>query len=165
VDGSFPVPHPKPTKLKQQEAALTIIRPKQDVASGGARDVAGPEVRSPEPAAVDPSVLTALLGHEDKTFIADTLQKLICETGPEIPKLQEALEANDRETAGFLAHKFKSSMRSVGALAFGDLCDSVEQRANGDGVFDGQGFIEPVEQGFIALLDFVEDYAKEQLET
>ncbi|WP_321831714.1 ATP-binding protein [Thalassovita sp.] len=155
----------KPTTLKQLGEALTIIRPKDDVTSGGRKGETGQEPQQPEPAAVDPSVLTALLGYEDKTFIADTLQKLIAETGPEIPKLQEALEANDRKTAGFLAHKFKSSMRSVGALAFGDLCDGIEQRANGDEVFDGQEFIEPVEQGFIAVLDFVEDYAKEQLET
>ncbi|WP_412562126.1 ATP-binding protein [Thalassobius sp. MITS945101] len=155
----------KPTTLKQLGAALTIIRSKEDEASDGSSGEIGLEAQPAEPAAVDPSVLVELLGYEDRTFIVDTLQKLIAETAPEIPKLQQALETNDRKTAGFLAHKFKSAMSSVGATGFSDLCDSIERHAQAEEQFDGQDYITPIEQGFGAVQSFVQEYAKDQFES
>ena len=52
-------------------------------------------------------------------------------------------------------------MKSVGAFAFGDLCDSIERQALGGGAFVGQDFIKPVEQGFDAVKKFVEAYVEE----
>lgn len=155
----------KPTTLKQLSEALTTIGSSVGDVSGGSKGESGQEAPTAGAAAVDPSVLVELLGYEDKTFIAETLQKLVAETAPEIPKLLEALEANDRKTAGFLAHKFKSAMSSVGATAFSNLCDSIERRAHADEAFDGQEFKAPIEQRFGAVESFVQKYAKDQLET
>lgn len=99
-----------------------------------------------------------VFGFEDETLFAEMFQKLIVVTGPDIQKLQETLRNNDRKTAGQLAHKLKSSMRLVGALEFGDLCESIERKTLGDGVFVGHEYTKPVEQGFQAVKEFVDAY-------
>ena len=151
----------KPTTLKQLGDALKATKPHRQKTLDFPTANAEGRGNVPPSAPVDPSVLVELLGYEDKVFFADTLQRLIAETGPEIQKLQKALQGNDRKTAGFLAHKFKSSMRSIGAFAFGDLCDSIERTALGEDVFVGQDFVKPVEQGFDAVKKFAETYAEE----
>ncbi|NIZ61558.1 hypothetical protein DL239_11275 [Sedimentitalea sp. CY04] len=151
----------KPTTLQQLRKVLKTTRSTtQKTWSSRTPDEIDVQATS-KPAPVDTSVLVEILGFEDKVYFAQTLQKLIASTGPEIQELQKALRDNDRKAAGLLAHKFKSSMRLVGAIEFGELCESIERQALGGGVFVGQDFIKPVEQGFDAVKEFVEAYAEE----
>lgn len=151
----------KPTTLKQLGEALQTTWPnsqkKHDHRTPDEEDVK----TTPKTAPVDPSVLVEILGFEDKEYFAQTLLKLVASTGPEIQKLQKALRDNDNKTASFLAHKLKSSMRFVGALELGNLCENIEKAASGSGAFVGQDYIAPVEQGFDAVREFVEAYVEE----
>lgn len=77
-------------------------------------------------AAVDVSVLQSLVGHDAETvrkFLADYLASARRLAG----EVRAALAAGDTRHAGAIAHKLKSSSRSVGALALGDLCAELEK--------------------------------------
>lgn len=148
----------KPVTLKQLGEALKAAWPSIKVNNDFRKPNEGEYQTSPKPTPVDPSVLINVFGFEDETLFAEMFQKLIVVTGPDIQKLQETLRNNDRKTAGQLAHKLKSSMRLVGALEFGDLCESIERKTLGDGVFVGHEYTKPVEQGFQAVKEFVDAY-------
>lgn len=76
-------------------------------------------------AAVDVTVLKALVGDDPDTvrgFLSDYLvsaRRLAAE-------LRAAFAAGDARQVGAIAHKLKSSSRSVGALALGDQCVELE---------------------------------------
>jgi HPt (histidine-containing phosphotransfer) domain-containing protein len=53
-------------------------------------------------------------------------------SAPLIEELRQAFQAQDTDTMSSVAHRFKSSSRSIGALPLGDLCADMEMacRAN-----------------------------------
>ena len=75
--------------------------------------------------AVDVGVLAALVGNKPallERFLTDYLRH-----GQTYQQsLLAALASGDLREAGALAHKLKSSSRSVGALALGELCERIE---------------------------------------
>ena len=74
---------------------------------------------------VDVEVLKGLVGDDEETvreFLADYLASARRLTA----ELRETCVANDTRKVGAIAHKLKSSSRSVGALALGDLCAEME---------------------------------------
>ena len=81
---------------------------------------------TPAAAAVDVHVLEQLVGGD-----ADTVEEMLSDFRASMNKmaaeLHAACQAGQWETAGALAHKLKSSARSVGALALGDLCEQMER--------------------------------------
>ncbi|MFH2083610.1 MAG: response regulator [Pseudomonadota bacterium] len=85
-----------------------------------------------ENSVVDITVLEGLLGGNPATvseFLADYLvfARLLGKD------MRAALDAGDSRQIGFIAHKLKSSSRSIGALALGDLCAVIENSTkNGD---------------------------------
>jgi CheY-like chemotaxis protein/HPt (histidine-containing phosphotransfer) domain-containing protein len=81
----------------------------------------------PRPAlpSVDISVLQSLVGDDQATvheFLADYLASVRHLAG----EMRAALAAGDTRHAGSIAHKLKSSSRSVGAMVLGDLCAELE---------------------------------------
>lgn len=88
-------------------------------------DTGSPPAADPALPAVDVSVLAALVGNKPavlERFLADYLRH-----GHTYQQgLLAALEGGDLREACSLAHKLKSSSRSVGALALGDLCEQIE---------------------------------------
>ena len=75
---------------------------------------------------VDVNVLKQLIG-DDPGMIAEFLQDFRVSSQKIAADLRAAREAGKAEVAGAAAHKLKSSARSVGALALGDLCAQMEQ--------------------------------------
>lgn len=74
---------------------------------------------------LDVSVLEALVGNDQETvreFLADYLSSATRLVG----EMHSAMAAGDTQHIRAIAHKLKSSSRSVGALALGDTCAELE---------------------------------------
>ncbi len=70
-------------------------------------------------------MLAALVGDDPET-IREFLLDFRASAATIAAELQAAVAAGDAARAGALAHKLKSSARSVGALALGGLCGEME---------------------------------------
>jgi two-component system, sensor histidine kinase and response regulator len=93
----------------------------------------GVESLSPKKAApsatevpVDIQVLKDLVG-DDAEMIKDLLQEYRDNSAATTKALHAAFQAGQWSTVGSTAHKLKSSSRSVGAMALGELCAKLEQ--------------------------------------
>lgn len=114
----------KPVKLEDLKVVLEkwtpgVVQPVL-VGKGAPVQTALPSV------AVDVSVLKSLVGNEEalvREFLHDFHTSV---TGMAI-ELRAASIAGQLSTAGAVAHKLKSSSRSVGALGLGDLCAEIER--------------------------------------
>ena len=82
------------------------------------------------PVAVDVNVLKKLVG-DDEEIIRDFLHDFRLSAEKIAAELRTACAAGQAADAGALAHKLKSSARSVGALALGELCAEMEQAGKG----------------------------------
>ena len=114
----------KPLQLARLQAVLDSHFPAQDSAS----TTQPPPV--PEPAqaharAVDIDVLKGIVGDDPET-VRELLSDYQQSVGRLAAELRVHCEAGRGREAGAIAHKLKSSSRSVGALALGDLCAELE---------------------------------------
>lgn len=105
----------KPVQLVQLEAML-----KKWLPTVAKSDPALPVIP------VDVSVLKALVG-DDPAILSEFLQDFRSSATQIAAELKTAYAAGQAAQAGALAHKLKSSARSVGALALGELCAEMEQ--------------------------------------
>jgi CheY-like chemotaxis protein/HPt (histidine-containing phosphotransfer) domain-containing protein len=78
------------------------------------------------PVPVDVNVLKALVG-DDPAVIREFLHDFRVSAAKIATELKTACENRLAAQAGALAHKLKSSARSMGALALGELCAAMEQ--------------------------------------
>ncbi len=78
---------------------------------------------------VDVSVLIKLVGADDDA-VRELLIDYLKAARQQAAELRQALEAGNIGLVGFLGHKLKSSSRSVGALALGDICAELENAGN-----------------------------------
>jgi CheY-like chemotaxis protein/HPt (histidine-containing phosphotransfer) domain-containing protein len=81
-------------------------------------------------AAVDVKVLKALIGG-DEAMIREFLHDFRISAAKIAVELHTACEAGQAAAAGAAAHRLKSSARSVGALALGELCAGMEKAGKG----------------------------------
>ncbi len=103
---------PKPVELKKLEQILLKWMP----------DIAGVEG---EVAAVDLSVLSKFVG-DDAALHRVFHGKFINSTKQMVEQIQVAWETRSAIGIGDLAHKLKSSARSIGANALADTCQELE---------------------------------------
>lgn len=75
---------------------------------------------------VDVSVLKALVG-DNPAMISDLLDDFRLSATKIAAELRSACAAGQASASSAAAHKLKSSARSVGALALGELCEAMEQ--------------------------------------
>ncbi len=88
-------------------------------------DLPPPSAAAPT-AALDVRVLKALVGDEP-AVIAEFLHDFRASAGAASAQLRAACQARQAAAVEALAHRLKSSARSVGALALGELCAQLEQ--------------------------------------
>jgi PAS domain S-box-containing protein len=126
----------KPVQLLQLKAMLDKWQPYVSVDTAPVQltengTLATPARASRKSLSIDVAELKALIGSDPKT-IREFLNDF------RISQIQIALDirmacaAQQYLTAARLAHKLKSSARSVGALALGDLCERIEALGNSD---------------------------------
>lgn len=112
----------KPVRLGVLRAALQRwLGPQSAPRMGAAAAEAGTE---PAPA-LDIAVLKGLVG-DDTAVVRSLLGDYIAGARTQMADLRAAAAAGDTARAAAIAHKLKSSSRSVGAAALGDLCAEVE---------------------------------------
>jgi HPt (histidine-containing phosphotransfer) domain-containing protein len=75
--------------------------------------------------ALDVAVLEKLVG-DDRDVVRSFLGDYVAGARDQMGGLRAAAAAGDARQAAAIAHKLKSSSRSVGALALGDLCAELE---------------------------------------
>jgi CheY-like chemotaxis protein/HPt (histidine-containing phosphotransfer) domain-containing protein len=92
--------------------------------AGSSRPAAADEPETATPA-VDLEVLKGLVGN-DENILTEFLTDYLTAAGEQVEELRKAITADDALHVAAIAHKLKSSSRSVGALAFGDRCADLE---------------------------------------
>jgi PAS domain S-box-containing protein len=127
----------KPLQMKLLKAALRRWLT-QDAA-----DSAPDEQPDPPRAAqaLDAGVLKGLVG-EDPEIVREFLADYRTSARRLATELHTARAANDMRQIGIIAHKLKSSSRSVGAIALGDVCAELENACRG-------GTRESISQGMV----------------
>jgi two-component system sensor histidine kinase/response regulator len=90
------------------------------------KETAKPVNAEPAEIAVDVHVLERLVG-DDPALIKEMMSDFRVSMKRIAAELHVAYQAGQLEVVGALAHKLKSSARSVGALALGELCTAMEQ--------------------------------------
>jgi PAS domain S-box-containing protein len=115
----------KPLQIETLQAALERwLHPSMPAAPGTA---AGAPAGTPV-VALDISVLQRLIG-DDSATIHDFLQFFCDSTGQQCEELRSAWTGGDVLQVAAIAHKLKSSARSVGALPLGEICAGLERTA------------------------------------
>ena len=126
----------KPVQLEDLRLAiekyLSIHKPASeteklsDIATQSAQPVKStPETNTPL-IPVNVHILEQLVGN-DPAMIKEMLQDFRTSAAKTTAELHAAYQAGQLTTVGSLAHKLKSSARSVGALALGERCAEIEQ--------------------------------------
>jgi PAS domain S-box-containing protein len=115
----------KPLQLQVLKAALRRWLPNE-----GALTVPGEFLEAEtgnRTLAVDVTVLETLVG-DDPAIVRDFLGDYLASARRLAAELRAArgVEARDLSRMGAIVHKLKSSSRSVGAIALGDLCSAIE---------------------------------------
>jgi two-component system, sensor histidine kinase and response regulator len=94
--------------------------------------VAGPTPNEvDQPPVFDVSVLEELVG-DDQEIVREFLDEFRRSAGELAEGMRNALAGGWATEAGNAAHKLKSAARSVGALALGELCATIERKARED---------------------------------
>ena len=114
----------KPLQLHLLKAALAKWLPRADTDSqpGELHDEPG---RAPPAQAVDVAVLEGIVG-DDPQVVQRFLGDYRSAAARLATELRTARDADDLRQIGAIAHKLKSSSRSIGALVLGDLCAGLE---------------------------------------
>ena len=91
--------------------------------------------------AVDIDVLRQLVG-DDAEVLRELLADYLASVCDQAPALRSAIAAGDGHCAQAIAHRLKSSSRSVGALALGECCADLESAGQtGDAAALAQGLL------------------------
>jgi HPt (histidine-containing phosphotransfer) domain-containing protein len=106
---------------------------------------------------VDVNVLKALIGDDD-AMIREFLHDFRLSAEKIAAELRAACAAGDAAAAGALAHKLKSSSRSVGALALGELCAAMEKAGKAGDAETLAALLPKFEQELAGVEGFLEGY-------
>ncbi|MDD3519304.1 MAG: ATP-binding protein, partial [Chromatiales bacterium] len=133
----------KPVTLPNLKAALEKWMPPDN---GASTMVEEQPVNHAKPV-LDVSILKGLVG-DDMGVVTEFLADFLKSARRHVKDLRAAEAAGDVPQLTSIAHKLKSSSRSVGALMFGDLCAGLESAGkSGDRPFIAQGMA-ALEQAF-----------------
>ncbi len=144
----------KPVQLVKLKATLEKWMP-----SATAPVPAPPVMPAPSAVAVavDVNVLKKLVGDDDaviRDFLHDFRLSAVNISG----ELRTACAAGQIAVAASLAHKLKSSSRSVGALALGELCSEMEQAGKANNAEALAQLLPRFEQELANVEQFLEGY-------
>lgn len=130
-DGTMPAPEqkqPAPAGKDTRKKAKETKKMKETKQPKQLKQSKQPRQTKEKP--IDVNVLKQLIG-DDPGMIAEFLQDFRVSSKNIATELRVACETGKAEIAGAAAHKLKSSARSVGALALGELCAQMEQAGKG----------------------------------
>ena len=114
----------KPVQLDTLKAVVTKWLGVEDGAAAPP-DAAPLTIGAPAHAVVDVTVLAALVG-DDLEVIREFLNDFRTSAQKAAAEIRRGFQAGQVSAVGAVSHKLKSSARSVGALALGELCAQME---------------------------------------
>ncbi|MFZ2524714.1 MAG: ATP-binding protein [Candidatus Ferrigenium altingense] len=137
---------------------LTPLRQAQDrLEGGGAATLPASSGASPDTVVVDVKALKALIG-DDEAMVREFLHDFRISAAKIAVELRAACAAGQATVAGALAHKLKSSSRSVGALALGELCAGMEQAGKAGDTETLAALLPKFEQELLSVEGFIAGY-------
>jgi two-component system sensor histidine kinase/response regulator len=95
----------------------------------------------------DPATLVELIG-DDPAMLRDLLEEFLRNAENQTADIAAAAVANDTTTITIVAHTLKSAARSVGALALGELCQSLETEGRTVALPDWEALVLPLGASF-----------------
>ncbi|MDM0015444.1 PAS domain-containing protein [Variovorax sp. J22P168] len=110
---------------------------------------------TPPEAPADLRVLSALIG-DDPSVMADVLDTFRRSGVDARAALWQALQQNAMREVADVAHRLKSSARSIGASRLGKLCSDLEQRAEGGHVAAVRHLVERFDHELAALQSYLD---------
>tara|TARA_R110001592_G_scaffold351305_1_gene648371 strand:+ start:539 stop:4138 length:3600 start_codon:yes stop_codon:yes gene_type:complete len=113
----------KPLQLKELAVALGKWMPVVDEEAILPLETNSSTVSTSLP--VDLNVLKGLVG-DDPDILRELLNDYLISARQLASEMREAFSTSDEKQVGMIAHKLKSSSRSVGALTLADLCAAIE---------------------------------------
>ncbi|MDP1850629.1 MAG: response regulator, partial [Solirubrobacteraceae bacterium] len=148
----------KPVQMVKLKAMLEKWLPTVEVAAADAglrcaNLTQGAGVSAP----VDVNALKALIG-DDEAMVREFLHDFRFSAAKIAVELRAACAAGQPTAAGALAHKLKSSARSVGALALGDLCAGMEQAGKAGDTVTLAALLPKFEQELLSVEGFIAGY-------
>ncbi|MDO8263370.1 MAG: ATP-binding protein [Gallionella sp.] len=154
----------KPVQLVNLRAILkkwmTVVTPDPIPAETTSTETAPPAPPSAGTSvAVDVNVLKALIGG-DEAMIREFLHDFRISAAKVAVELRATCAAGQATAAGALAHKLKSSARSVGALALGELCAGMEQAGKAGDTKALAELLPRFEQELVSVEGFIEGVLK-----
>jgi HPt (histidine-containing phosphotransfer) domain-containing protein len=91
----------------------------------------------------DPTTLVELVG-DDPAMLRDLLEEFLRNAEKQSAEIAAAAMTNDTTTITGVAHTLKSAARSVGALALGELCQSLETAGRTVALPDWEALVRPL---------------------
>lgn len=146
--------------LKAMLARWLPLPPDNGPAADGEPAVA---VKATPSITLDVNVLKDLIG-TDELVVCDFLQEFRRGTRPIAAALRLACQAGEMALAGALAHKLKSSCRSVGAAALARLCNDLEAAGKGGDSQAVAVLLPAFEQELVSVEYFLQTYLNVQAE-
>jgi PAS domain S-box-containing protein len=126
------------------------------VSATSAQAFSAPPARRSAP--VDPSVMVSSFGVDDRALFARFMVSFSQKSEADIHSLQSALLATDLPSIVALAHKLKSSARTIGAGDLADLCEFIERQGKADSLHEHATLSEEIGIRFAQVKQFVGDY-------
>jgi HPt (histidine-containing phosphotransfer) domain-containing protein len=100
----------------------------------------------------DPATLVELVG-DDPAMLRDLLETFLHSAEKQTAEIAAAAVANDTTTITGVAHTLKSAARSVGALALGELCQSLETAGRTVALPDWEAMVRPLGASYAAAAE------------
>jgi HPt (histidine-containing phosphotransfer) domain-containing protein len=97
----------------------------------------------------DPATLVELVG-DDPGMLRELLEEFLRNAEKQTAEIAAAAAAHDTTTVTGVAHTLKSAARSVGALALGELCQSLETAGNTGALPAWEALVHPLGASFAA---------------
>ena len=108
--------------------------------------------------AVTPEVMIDLFGAEDRGLFTQMLVSFVDEGVVEVANLQNALSSGNASEVAQIAHKLKSSSRTIGALPMGNLFEDLEKQGRAHAFENVEGNVQKLGSMFEEVKAFVELY-------
>ena len=143
----------KPVRLVDLQATLEKWLPAAEPASHPplqGEGMGGDGYAAPASPPVDVNVLKSLVG-DDPAVIREFLQDFRISAAKIAAELEAACNGGQAVQAGALAHKLKSSARSIGALTLGELCAAMERTGKAGDMNALAGLLPEFEQEMAAV--------------
>ncbi len=117
----------KPMKLQQLREALRKWAPKVGVEDESDKEQSFTQGADMSHEDIDQTALGNILGTQDPEMLAEYYNSFLETSTPTAKQIQDAFNAGDLSEVSRLAHKLKSSARTVGANRLGDCCQALEE--------------------------------------